>query len=213
MEKVGRAFKRIVKIQFMFVRCRRLGKRGATDSRLESSLALKQLVAQTIQVDRLSLQSAIELQEKLYVNFRIFVEHLQQFAPTMNCVILIINLYNYGFIALGIWQMRTMKNYIHAPVAMLIMDWFSALFLIGLASNIHAKAKQLHLHIWNLLEVTCNCTDVRQRHLHSLWLKQVQALDMDGGLALKAFNVRITYVRIIKLVIASGTFIVLAFRA
>lgn len=50
------------------------------------------------------------------------------------------------------------------------------------------------------------------RHLRVLWFKQVLALDSDGGLALSAFSIRITYVNALQLAIGVATYLVVVLR-
>lgn len=60
------------------------------------------------------------------------------------------------------------------------------------------KSKRLHQLLWSLMAQLSSSKDTRLLHLRVLWLKQVKALDSEGGVVLCAFNVRVTYVNIIQ---------------
>lgn len=52
--------------------------------------------------------------------------------------------------------------------------------------------------LWSLIAQLTKSDDLRVKHLRSLWIRQVRILDSEGGLALTAFKIRITYVNIIQ---------------
>lgn len=52
--------------------------------------------------------------------------------------------------------------------------------------------------IWSLIAHMAHSRDVRMRHLRELWLRQISMLDGEGGVALTAFRIRVTYVNIIQ---------------
>lgn len=185
---------------------------GNTSSRLRSSLAAHNFTLDTIESHRLGLEAAVELLEKLYISFRIYLDHVRYYTPLMTIMILFANIYIYGYVAIGVWFMRALDQFFMFSLAMILFGWSTTNLFIWAAANLNAKAKELHLLIWSLVAVTSKSRDIRVMHMNALWRKQVQALDMDCGLALRAASVRITYTRIIQIIIGSGTLIVFALR-
>lgn len=74
------------------------------------------------------------------------------------------------------------------------------------------QAKKLQPLLWSLIAKLTLSKSVRVHHMRSLWLKQVLILDNQGGLALTALGLSITYVYIIQLVIWTLTIFVLALK-
>lgn len=62
----------------------------------------------------------------------------------------------------------------------------------------YQQAKKLQPLIWSLVARMARSNDLRTQHLRQLWIKQVQLLDIEGGLTLTGFGIRITYVNCIQ---------------
>lgn len=60
------------------------------------------------------------------------------------------------------------------------------------------QAKQLHYVIWTLVASMTDCDDLDLRHLRLLLTRQARIMDSEGGIALSAFGIRMTYVNVIQ---------------
>lgn len=77
----------------------------------------------------------------------------------------------------------------------------------------HQQARKLQKILWSLIARVGDCPDLRMRHLRMLWIKQARSAEMEGGYAFRAFNMRITYVNIIQLMVSTATLLVVTLRA
>ena len=78
-----------------------------------------------------------------------------------------------------------------------VLDALYLLKLINLTPMMQ-QAKKLHSLIWTLILHTGLSEDPRMMHIQILWFRQIKILDSEGGLMLRAFNFRMTYVNIIQ---------------
>lgn len=115
-------------------------------------------------------------------------------------IVLIVVYYNTKFSA---------KNY--ASIALTIFALFVTITVIATASSVQANSKHLLELIWQLLAATNQFRDTRIRHMRLLWLRHIIVLRFERGMTLRAFNIPITYERVIQILLWSSSLIILAF--
>lgn len=71
--------------------------------------------------------------------------------------------------------------------------------LTGLAASFNLrKAKKLHPLIWSLLAETSHSIEIRTSHIRALWLKQIEQLEAQGGIAFNYNGLRLSYVNMLQ---------------
>lgn len=65
------------------------------------------------------------------------------------------------------------------------------------------QAKRIERSLWNLNALMSGSRDRRIEHLRFLWTRQLQTVSNEGGVALRQFNLRVTYVNALQV---SGNF-------
>lgn len=181
--------------------------------KLSSAIAMEESALHTIAVNQMNASSASELMEKLYIGLRIFKEHLEQYSHTSVWMFIFINLYSYSYLAISLKYLKVFTGDLaHYTFLLMVLCWALSNVLILIPARLHAEAKGLHSPIWSLLAIMADQECARMRHMRQLWHRQMVGIDMEGGLALKAFHVRITHLRIIQFIIGSGTLVAFALR-
>lgn len=85
------------------------------------------------------VDTSIETLEKVYVNFRLFVDHVRDCTRSIEVVITVIYLLNFGCLLIAILLSRKIRNFINEPIYVVIFSFFVGNILIVLASNFHAS--------------------------------------------------------------------------
>jgi hypothetical protein len=156
------------------------------------------------------LNNCIETMQNIYVNFRMFIEHIHQTAPANAVLFSMIYVLNYGLAVIGVIMSRKLRNLRGEPMFFIVFGLTLANILIATSANFHANAKKLQPILWSIIARMTHSSDMRIKHLRFLWFKQVQKLDDKGGLALSAFSIRITHINILQLAIWTATIIIIA---
>lgn len=62
------------------------------------------------------------------------------------------------------------------------------------------KARKMERTLWTLIALLIDKDpdDNRVRHLRYLWLKQLIQISEEGGIALKVYRMRVTYVNVLQ---------------
>lgn len=142
MEKIKRTFKSLTDVRLLVVRQHLLGKnQRPTSSHLESIQAMEEFASMLIQDNRLDLNGCVEFMQKLYVSFRIFVDHIHLYAPTVAMVIFYLTLVSYAMVLVSVWFARVPGEFSTEPVLLVFLCWSTTNFCILVASNFHAKVK------------------------------------------------------------------------
>lgn len=140
MEILRENYQKITSIYLSWTVSGQLGANGRkTCSRFESNLVREAYVANIIASRAMNLNSAVDLLEKLCVSFRIFIEHVHSYGPTMTMMISFINMYIYGVVVIAVWHLRSINNFLLIPICLLLSGWLASNFFILPASNFHAK--------------------------------------------------------------------------
>lgn len=63
--------------------------------------------------------------------------------------------------------------------------------------------------VWELIAQLMLTEEAEKDHLRILYLKQLQMIDYDGGIKLKAFGIPITHVKIIQIVVGTATILLM----
>jgi hypothetical protein len=158
------------------------------------------------------LEHAIETMEKVYVNFRMFIEHVRKATPGNATVFSIMYLLNYGLAIIGVVSSMRLHNLRSEPTFFIILGLTLANLQIFVGANFHAEAKKLQPIIWSIIAKMVHSSDLRVMHMRALWLKQAWSLNEQGGLALSALWMRITYINILQLALWTTTIIIIVIR-
>jgi len=125
-----------------------------------------------------------------------------------------------GTYALAIVSVHCNRQMVDFTIEQLIVVAFGMIAVncsISITSNIRAKmscrflftcasaetnragqARRLQPLLWTLIAQTSDSREPRLGHLRLLWLKQARILDSEGGIAMGAFGLRVTYVNVIQ---------------
>lgn len=146
MESIRYRFSHLVRLRALLITHKRLGSRLAgTHSRLESELATEQFVAHNIRLNEMGPEAAVELLQKLYIGFRIFVEHVHECGPLVTAMLTFINLYNYTVVTIVVLLLRSVKNAVVLPLLILSIGWIIANSIVLIAANLQTKVSSLGL--------------------------------------------------------------------
>lgn len=129
----------------------------------------------------------MELLERLQINHWLLMEAIQsQNYPMTTCLIFSYVL-NYGFALLGLYLFAFVSG------ALFIAN------LLEVSAQMSTQRPRSSRENWSLVAITVEFKDKRVSHLRSLWIKQLEMIDSNGGLALKMFSrINVTYVQIIE---------------
>lgn len=161
--------------------------------------------------DRYGSESYHELIKRVYISFRLFVDIVNCFSPNIINIVFISLLTNYGTVIGGLWGSREIRDrYNLDPLAVASTAYISSSILILAAAKFHAMARKIHPLLWTLVAQLTDSKDIEIQHVRLLFLKQIRVLDSEGGIALKTYMFRITYVNIIQLWIWTASIMVLS---
>lgn len=93
--------------------------------------------------DQNSFAANIESLEQFYVNFRLFVEHVRNYTPSIAFLLIITYLLNYGLVLIAVLCSRNIANFTVEPLFLMIFGLSIANLLIFLAANFHANVSIL----------------------------------------------------------------------
>jgi len=168
---------------------------------------------------------SVELMERLYISFRLFTQSVKESSPFMGGIVILCNLLNYGLVLSGFYSTRMIGSFLYTPLLVMVASLVSINLLILMIARFHAKvsngccwqvveispadsngatktdakqARRLQPLLWTLIAQTSDSREPRLGHLRLLWLKQARILDSEGGIAMGAFGLRITYVYLIQ---------------
>lgn len=177
---------------------------------LESKIAYQKLAGDLLTTYGCAVDTQVEFLEKIQVNYRYFMDYLEEFNEPLSMIFAVGYAINYGFALVSVYFYLNVKRMVALPLIVTSMAVVVANAIIAWASSVHSNARKLEPMFWDLISQTCNQTEERMIHLRARWLKQLQIIDNEGGLALKAFNMRISYVGIIQVLIWTSSILLLA---
>lgn len=193
----------------IMVPVKRIDKEHASN-KIDAKIAEQQLALNLITAEEWQgRKSYIKLAEQLYASFRSLLSYSREFAPCFAEFIFLCHFLDYGLVLIVIFYKKTMSGLSYESVCIVVLAWLLSSVLIFLASNYHATAKKLHPIIWSFIAALHEYDDIEMNHIRSLWVKQMHVLESDGGLIIKSFRMRVTYLNIIQLVIWTATLVLL----
>lgn len=159
----------------------------------------------------LQLRIYIELLEKIQLNYWYFAEYLRQFDAVLSTVLLYCCIINFGFSLISVYFYRRIKDFVVLPLIMTMIATGTINGMIGWVSTVHSDGLKMTRLFWSLVSFTTGAKNEQIIHLRSLWVKQLKATHLAGGLALKVFGVNVTYVGIIELFFWTATVLLFAY--
>lgn len=120
------------------------------NSHLESKLAHQELALSLMLQTRTSssdqdntrwqgFESLLEMNEKVYINFRLYVESIARFAPPVATMIIHDHVLNYGSALIALWYRRKIPSFTTEPMILISVSLAVSFYSILMASSIHAK--------------------------------------------------------------------------
>lgn len=166
---------------------------------------------QLMSAHKVDLEAYVELLEELHINYRLLMDAIKSQNDPVTICLLFGYVLNYGFALLGLYLFRTFKEFFVLPTLLVVVPLLVANLFIMLSSNVHAKTRVLEKKFWSLIASTTDFGDARVSHLRSMWVKQLDLIGANGGLALKMFGViNVTYAQIIQSVIWTSSIMLFA---
>lgn len=192
---------------------------------LNGQIGLQQTVIDMMSEVELTSSGYIILMEKMYISFRLFMEHVRHCSDTTPPLTFVTHFLSYGLIAISVWHSNLIEkfNYEHMLIVLTSCSW--SILLISLMSKFHArvsinlitsrvllkvdvttnqqaniKSRETERSLLNLLGLLAEVspTDHRLGHLRLIWLKQMRMVSNEGGIVLRIFHLRVTYVNVLQ---------------
>lgn len=154
-------------------------------------------------------ESYYDMMAKIYISFRLFVDFIGCYSPHVVKSVATSLIVNYGYAIISFWYSRQIKDFTLEPIVLVLFAWAFSTILILLTAKFHAQARKLHPLVWTLISQLADSNDIKIQHIRSLLLRQIELLDLDGGMVLKSSILRLTYIDIIHLWIWTATILVL----
>lgn len=110
-------------------------------SRLESTLAIQDYVNKLIKRENIQTcdEFHIKFLEKVYVDFRIFVDHINAYGATIVSGVIYVAILVYGAILANIVYIRTVNMFSIFALCLCLLSWILATLMIYTATNFHNK--------------------------------------------------------------------------
>lgn len=130
---------------FTSLPCRRYDKSAAAGaahhrrSALNGRIGLQQVAIDMLSEVELSPNGYVILMEKLYISFRLFMEHVRHCSDTTPPLTFVTHLLSYGLIVISVWHSNLIQkfNYEHLLIVVSSCSW--SVLLIGMMSKFHAR--------------------------------------------------------------------------
>lgn len=84
----------------------------------------------------------IETLEQIYINFRLFVEHVKKLRSSMKLVITLTYLLNYGYVLVAVVCRRKIADLTEEPMFIIVFGWTISNLLILISANFHANVSR-----------------------------------------------------------------------
>lgn len=168
------------------------------------------VIEQLIEQRHIDLDNYLSLLIKIYVGFKLLHQAVRDNELNTSAI-----LFNGSVLTLSsefvVIYFAVKYNLGHTVViAAAIIGFASFTTIILPPSSIQATAKQLFELMWQLLAAQTHYKDMRIRHIRMLLFRQTAALCQNNGLSLKAYGKPVTYEFIIRVIIWSSSFFILA---
>lgn len=156
MQPIRRKHKTLTRVWMLLLTTKKMGTNNTTtSSEFEFKLAIQEFVSNSdLWIEKHLephttehyLNSLVEMNQKLYISYRVFVEHVDLYAPTIAIMIIMINLLNYMYLSNSVWYVRYIPGFLFEPILMVVGGWFASIFFIIMPSTLHAKVSITIFH-------------------------------------------------------------------
>lgn len=183
---------------------------GAPQSKQPNPISIG---AELVEANGPNIAAFQELLTKIHTCNNFLISTFRELNSNVEIVLLVLFSITYGFVAIIIYINRQFSDTNGLTILIGIWSIFINSSMVFLPSKIHSVTKQLVNLMWRLMVATIDFEDMRIRHLRTLMLKQLKIIchERDGGLALRACGIPLTYGFVIKLALWSATMIVISF--
>lgn len=199
-----------------------LPKNRSDRKKLIGKMSLQQLVSEKLSDTELTADAYLNLMIRLYISFRLFMDQVERCSKVIPLLSLGSYLATFVVVFVTVWHSRLVRQfgYEHILITASCCFWAGALAI--LMSDFHAKVSisnfeyqseydnclltnfvqsgETERYFWTLIAVLSerSAYNKRVRHLRLLWLKQLIAISDEGGILLKIYGMRVTYVNALQ---------------
>lgn len=110
-------------------------------------------------------EANLETLESIYVQFRLFMEHIRALSPGCTLFTTIVYVLNYGLVFIGVFVSSHERNLTTEPMMLVVTGWLLSNVFILLAANFHANVSRFHGQIQTKhTTLTNNSPPIRPRN-------------------------------------------------
>lgn len=150
IDKFRRAFFENNKLGLMTYRSRPFGRHDLRAdgkrhdrSKLNGLIATQQLALEIMSEIELTPDGYLNLMEKMYISFRLFMEHVKNCSEATPPLTILSVVLNGGLIIISVWHSHLLGQFSYEHMLVVVISCLWALAMIALMSNFHAKVSPL----------------------------------------------------------------------